>query len=187
MRTRDEHPPLQGDEAALYERYQDRLYRSVMSMVSADHAIAEDACSFAWMQLLRRQPNRATVFGWLRQVAIREAWTLRARAKRKTPLVDADVDDHPVAGAANPLEASVDPVEIITAREDTRALGGLLAQVHPRGARYLALLGAGYSYREIAALDRVTRTAVNRYLNEARAKLYELRAQGSEITSPGSS
>ena len=41
-------------------------------MVNTSDANAGEACSFAWMQLLRRQPMRETVLSWLTTVAIRE-------------------------------------------------------------------------------------------------------------------
>jgi hypothetical protein len=41
-------------------------------LVNTWDANADEACSFAWMQLLRRQPMRETVLSWLTTVAIRE-------------------------------------------------------------------------------------------------------------------
>jgi hypothetical protein len=42
-------------------------------VVKTSDANVDDACSFAWMQLIRRQPTRATVLAWLTTVAIPEA------------------------------------------------------------------------------------------------------------------
>lgn len=45
------------------------------SHVVAPDALIEDACSTAWEQFMRYQRERGEkLFGWLRTVAIREAW-----------------------------------------------------------------------------------------------------------------
>ena len=178
-------PPLRGDEAHLYDRYHHQLYRLVLASSGQDPAIAEDACSFAWMQLLRHQPDRPTVLGWLRQVAVREAWLLAKQARRKTPLADSELACEQLADAPNPGHAAVDPAEIVAGRHQARQAAQVLDDLHPRGARYLALHAAGYSYREIAALENITYTAVNRYITEARARIRTRRAQGDETPAHG--
>jgi DNA-directed RNA polymerase specialized sigma24 family protein len=62
--TSDTKPPL-GDEAALFDRYHVRLVRVVGRAVTASRQTIEDACAFAWVQLLRSQPRRQHVFAWL--------------------------------------------------------------------------------------------------------------------------
>jgi len=71
----------------------------------------------------------------------------------------------------------VDPVDLDLQLE-SRDAARVLAELHPREARYLTLLIAGYSYRDIQQLEGVTRTAVNRYVARARARVHEMRAQG---------
>lgn len=88
--------PLQrGDEAELFERHGERLVRLVRSTTGASRQVAEDACSFAWIQLLRRQPERDAVFAWLRVVATREAVRLLKRQLR-----DAALDEDPKGAPA---------------------------------------------------------------------------------------
>jgi len=48
--------------------------------------VVEDACLFAWLQLLRRQPDRDHIRGWLCTVARRETWRLCAEARKATSL-----------------------------------------------------------------------------------------------------
>src|SRR3954453_103532 len=73
---------LCGDEAQLYRQYHDELRKSARRAVRGPDACVDDACSFAWLQLLRLQPDRATVFGWLRKGAIHEAWRVARRERR---------------------------------------------------------------------------------------------------------
>ena len=46
-------PPPRGDEAELFARYHDMLLRAVSRQASAPAVVIEDACAFAWLQLLR--------------------------------------------------------------------------------------------------------------------------------------
>lgn len=70
----------------------ERLVRVVGTVVGASEALIEDACAFAWMQLVGCQPERATAFAWLRTVAIREAWRL-SRVERREARLDAPAGD----------------------------------------------------------------------------------------------
>jgi len=65
-----------GDEAELFGRHHRDLQRAVARAVNAPPELIEDACQNAWAILLRRQPERASVFGWLYVVASREAFRL---------------------------------------------------------------------------------------------------------------
>ncbi len=58
-----------GDEAELYLRHHHELVRAVARAVNASRELIEDACQTAWLILLRRQPDRDRVFGWLRTVS----------------------------------------------------------------------------------------------------------------------
>ena len=76
-------PVPYGDEADLYRRHHHELVRSVRRAVNASGELVEDACQSAWLILLRRQPERGPMlFGWLRTVAIHEAYRL-SRAERR--------------------------------------------------------------------------------------------------------
>lgn len=59
-----------GDEDHLYRRHHSNLQRAVARAVNAPRELIEDACQTAWTIMLRRQPDRTTIFAWLRVVAI---------------------------------------------------------------------------------------------------------------------
>src|SRR3954451_22323395 len=119
---------LRGDEAQLYREHQAELRQSVRRAVHGPDACIDDACSFAWLQLLRLQPDRATVFGWLRKVAVHEAWRLARRERRDGHLEALPVwEEH--CGASD-LDATVDAHDAIAT----------LAAVPERQRRYLTLL-----------------------------------------------
>ena len=66
-----------GDERELFLRHHQRLLRVIAARVSAPLATVEDACAFAWLQLVRHQPERGErLFGWLATVAYHEALRL---------------------------------------------------------------------------------------------------------------
>jgi DNA-directed RNA polymerase specialized sigma24 family protein len=131
-----------GDEADLYRRHHHELTRSVRRAVNASGELVEDACQSVWLILLRRQPARGRMlFGWLRTVAIHEAYRL-SRAERR----ELRLEDLAHAGAWGELVGGRAAVE--DAVEARRALGVLAG----RQREYLALLVAGFSYREIGVL-----------------------------------
>src|SRR5262249_50384182 len=88
MANSNPRPQLLGDEAELFRDYNDHLMRQIDRHVttSSPHTV-EDACSFAWAQFLRYQPNRSDNWrGWLFQTAIREAWLIERRARGQAAL-----------------------------------------------------------------------------------------------------
>jgi DNA-directed RNA polymerase specialized sigma24 family protein len=112
--------------------------------------------------MLRNQPDRTTIFAWLRVVAIHEAYRL-STAERGADLEDLDHSQgwDPVA----------DRVTIDDALEARRALM-CIAELPARQRQDLSLRVAGFSYREIARItgDR-TYTNVNKHLRKARARV----------------
>ena len=155
-------PTLEWREqiAALYLPHQPRLRRQVASLVNTTPENIEDACMFAWMQLLTHQLEEPTaVGGWLLTVARREAIKLDQRARCSHAL-------------PNELEA-LDPVDRIGAIErrlDTAATIAA-AGLSGRGRRLVALQAAGLSYREIAEHTGDSVRTVERQLLRARRKL----------------
>ncbi|MCU1677339.1 MAG: hypothetical protein JWM93_2097, partial [Frankiales bacterium] len=115
-----------------------------------------DACSYAWLQFLRHQPDRDTALCWLSTVAVREAWRLSARARELTATGDPQVD----ASSAGPELA-------LEAREALDSLAGLPT----RQRRYLTLLVSGHSYADICQHTGATHTNVNKHLARARRTL----------------
>ena len=163
-----ELPQPRGDEGELYGRLNRALERAVRTRVTGPAACVEDACAFAWEQLLRYQPERSErLFAWLVTVAVREGWRL-VRAERRQGAADPE-EREGAAGAERELEQRL------------RALAALeaLAALRPAERRLLCLRHAGYSYREIARLERRGTNYVNKQLVRARRALRE--RAGGEI------
>jgi len=75
-------PAAMGDEPALFTELHPRLRDHVRLLVRTSGANVDDACSFAFLQFLRYQPDREHVYGWLLRTATREAIKLDQRARR---------------------------------------------------------------------------------------------------------
>lgn len=141
--------PCALDTAALFDRHHAKLVATVARACGGDRTLAEDGCSFAWAQAVAGHlDGGGAAFAWLYVVATREAWRLRRRALREPTLEQISSQDW----ERDWQETVADPLDIddqLHAREALRAL----AELRPRERRYLALLVAGYRYREIAALS----------------------------------
>ena len=158
MTARPAHPVV--DDGALFRRRHRDLERAVRANVHAPDDVIEDACAFAWMQLVRCQPDEATAYAWLKTVAIRHAWRLAARERREAPL----------ELIAEDAEARHDPRDtelVVRAHETLEAL----ANLPERQRTYLTLLLNGHSYDDIARLTNTSRCAVNKHLARARKTL----------------
>jgi RNA polymerase sigma factor (sigma-70 family) len=149
-----------GDETALYEAWAPRLLRSVASCVNTSDANVQDACSIAWMQLLRCQPRRETALAWLVTVAKREAIRLD-RADRR----DAD---------ALEVDWMPDPRSVAVGREALADTLGLVERLHPRRRAILMEHASGYTFDEIAARYGVTRARARTLVYKARLQLADM-------------
>lgn len=159
----------QEEIGGYFTRHHHDLLNQVRGAARAPDQTLEDACSYAWTQLLRRNDidlDGLGAFYWLRQVAVREAWRLQQVARRVTLLepdaLARNVDTHPVA------EDHVDDHVATLDKLDT------LAELTPRHRELLALQAAGYSYQEICQITGTSYTAVNRHITLARANLRQL-------------
>lgn len=147
-------PTLRGDESDLFRTHHRRLLQLVARDVPARAQVIEDACAFAWLEFVTRQPERTRIVGWLRVVARREAIRL-ARHDRWATRHTADgadrvpADDPPSGRARHALE--------------------LVAALPPRKRAVLALQVSGHSYREIADRLAMTERTVERQVLRARA------------------
>jgi len=157
-------PPaaLQHDEETdLFKTHAAHLSASVRAVVSTSPANVEDACSFAWLQLLRYQPTRETAFSWLCTTAIREAVRLDRRAKRTVSL---ERDELPsLVDRRQDLDHRVD---VLFAREAIAA-----ARLRPRESRLLGLRAGGYDRRSMTVLTGESERTVDRQLVRAQRKL----------------
>ena len=155
-------PQLLGDEERLYAAHADKLRRVVGAAVHTSEANIEDACSFAWLQLLRHHPRRETVFGWLATVATREAWRLHARYAR-----DAHSDDFAALADAHRCTAQRDDL----ARDELLDAIAALARLHPRRRAMLLQQLAGFGTEEIAAGNGITDARARELIYQARLQL----------------
>ena len=153
--------PARGDEATLFRQHHAELPRAVRHVVNASPELIEDACQVAWVQLLRTQPRRASVFGWLRRVAINEAYRL-SRLERREARLDLLPSDRQAEASD---ESNFD--DALRARDALR----VVAALPEKQRRDFALHAAGLTYREIAQLTGRTYTNVDKTLDKARAQV----------------
>src|SRR5881628_2295421 len=105
MSTAPKRQGLRGDEADLFLAHHQPLLRHVARAVPDPPSAAEEACAFAWAELVRCQPDRERVVAWLAVVARREAIRVARRARREPPTTDS---------SAPPVWASgQDPTRIV--------------------------------------------------------------------------
>ena len=164
----ERHPGLRGDEARLFARYHARLQRATAISVSTSAANVDDACAFAWSQLIARQPRRLSVYGWLRTVARREALRLDKIARRT---VELDTE-HPAPARATQLQP--------TGRRSIEHTHGMIEALErlavlPGEQREPAFLRAvGWRHSDIADFLGLTEARVAKLLRRADAHLREL-------------
>lgn len=154
-------PRPRGDEGDLFRSLSGRLLGRVTRRVRTSPANVEDACSFAWTQLLAHQPDREQVTAWLTTVAVNEALRLN-RVSRGA----ASLDGLTEAGR-EPAERR-DATAATPERLDARAQ---LARLRPRGRRLLMLQAAGFSYAEISNLTGESSRAIERHILRSRRVL----------------
>jgi DNA-directed RNA polymerase specialized sigma24 family protein len=151
---------------ALFASYARRLEAVVSRRVRTSRANLEDACGFAWLQLVRHQPEPGVAFAWLCTTAVREAIKLDRRAGQVVALDDvAEVATGPFPGR----------LELLAAGEQVRA-----ARLRPREARVIGLRVAGYGRPDIAGLTGDSQRTVDRQLARAQRKLCDVRRAARE-------
>jgi RNA polymerase sigma factor (sigma-70 family) len=156
-----------GDEGELFERYHHRLMRITAHEVATSRDNVEEACAFAWAQLLSHDVRRDTAFAWLRQVARREAMRLGGIDRGVIPLghepgaIDPDIA---LPSRGNPA---------VTTERWTVALSRL-RRLPERDRHVVALRAFGWKYRDIAEELGISLTRVNQILTRADAHLAEL-------------
>jgi len=163
---------LRGDEGELFVRHHPGLLRAVRGAVRAPEELIEDACANAWAILLRRQPDRGdTLFGWLRTVAVHEAYALSRQQRRTISLQDLGAHD------GEDWEAFIASGHTLEAAIEARRALGVLAALPARQRETLALAVAGFRYAEIQRLrGDVSYTNVNKQVVKARRQIRELEA-----------
>ena len=160
-------PGLRGDEAELFARYNDRLQRVTRRAVNTTQEVVEEACAEAWTIMLRRQPERDTLFAWLRVVARNEAIRLDQAERAAAPMDwNGELSDRIFVpgAAAQPPDLREDSLD---ARRQAQALP-------PRLRHVLALKTLGFKYDEIAVEMGISPTRVNQLITRANDELAEV-------------
>lgn len=161
---------------ALFQQRADVLRATVARHVHSTDDVIDEACAFAWVQLLTH-PNidltdPVRVFWWLYRTAQRQAWHLHERAQRVLP------GGHPVPGERDAFtrrpDHSVDLVQQIEDRETLRALHGLRPAVRDTAV----LKACGYSYDEIRAIHDISGTTITKRVRRARQLVEDLDRAG---------
>jgi len=149
---------------ALYRAIGRRLEQIVRADVRAPEAVIEDACQFAWSQLVHHahRVQRECVLAWLAQTARREAIRLVRRDGR-----DISLDAVSDAAAWQP-----GPDELLEQRQRLEAVASLPA----RQQRVLWLQAVGLSYLEISLHTGYSLRTVERQLLRAKRSVRLLEA-----------
>jgi DNA-directed RNA polymerase specialized sigma24 family protein len=158
------------DGAQLFERQAGRLEAVVRQRVRTSPANVEDACGFAWLQLIRRRPPGHVAFAWLCTTAIREAVRLHRHGAHTVCLEQ-------IAEAPADTRHGLDgQLELICAGEEIRQ-----ARLRPREARLVGLRAAGYSREQMAELTGDSYRTVDRQLGRAQRKLRAARRAEASV------
>jgi DNA-directed RNA polymerase specialized sigma24 family protein len=168
--------------ADLYAKHAMQLLRLVARRAGATPHVIEDACSFAWMQLLTHphvdlRPPHWRPLAWLTQTAVREAWRLARREGRAAVLSEYMLEH--VIVERDKLAPSNDEIAALRARL------ALLGELPQRPRRFLLRQMLGYTYDEIAELEGVTWTTTNKQLARAKRLLRELERRDHEACGAG--
>ena len=155
------NPSPHGDETEIYRRHHDEFVLALIRRFGVTRDQAEDAVQFAFLQLLRHQPDREYVDGWLFLTAKRELFAHRAKRNREL-------------ATAHDTMAQTPAIASIEDQAAGRAALRLIDQLTPHQATVLRMRIAGLSYKEIRAHTGHNHTWVNRHVTEGRAALRKL-------------
>lgn len=168
--------PQQGDEHELFVKYSERLRRMTRFAINTTPEIVDDACAFAWMKLVSNQPERETVFAWLRAVARNRALELD-RMERSGLEISLDAGnraDHLARATRGRIEVAQGMLEL---RDRLEALS-------PRQREIVVLNAAGWRYSDLGERFGVSSRRIDQILATARMKIREMELREMEPTSP---
>lgn len=155
---------------AFFAAQHETLEHTVDRAVFATPTVLEDACQYAWCQLVRRDDITLDRHGfwWLYGVAVHEVWLLTGKQRNEQP-IDA-------------LGPETIPADVFTSLDDVpltverRELIRLIDGLPERQRRLIILRATGFSYAEIARMTGDTTRTVERQLRRARENLHRARA-----------
>ena len=141
----------------------------------ASWEVVEDACSFAWVEFFRYQPDRDRSWkGWLVTVARREAWRLNALDHKEREAVRGeDLPMEPV----DPRDRHAEILEFRAAIDELKKLPPLLQEVvvmHSQSSRH----------QDVADLMGLSRPRVAQLLVQAAQRVAQLNEERHEDERP---
>ena len=153
--------------------------RRVGRVVRTSPEIIEDACSIAWAQFLRHQPDRNREWrAWLFKTARREAWILDAKRRNIRPFEDD-------SGYATWVPEPIDERDAYTERDELEAAVDVLAQLPPRLRRIAFLRATGHRYSEIQEITGDSQSRVSALVRRANDRIHEaLQELAEELPTP---
>ena len=160
-----------ADIARLYLELSRPLHHHVRAIVRAPRQVIEDACQFAWSQLVRHgdRVSAQTARGWLLATAVHEAFKLVRLTQREVSLeaaLESSGDQLLEQVVSGPILRGL-PDETLQRHEQVAELRALPR----RQQRILWLAALGLSQLEVAAHERCTTRTVERQLFNARRRL----------------
>ena len=178
----DSDPARLAQIADLYAKHSRQLQRLVGRRAGASPQAVEDACSYAWMQLLTHpdvdlRPPSWRLLAWLTKTAVREAWDL-ARREQRPPVLAEHQLEHVIIERDKLSPSSEEIAEL-------RARLALVRELPERPRRFLLRQMLGYSYDEIAQLEGVSWTCTNKQLARAKRLLRDLDQRDNDDASSG--
>jgi DNA-directed RNA polymerase specialized sigma24 family protein len=159
-----------GDEADLFRAHNDELMRILTgSLVNCPPEIVEDACAFAWAQLIDHQPDRGRNWrGWLFRTAQREAWKLQREAREHRPLRTSE--DQLRIEYSDP----VDPRDYQQIHTDVGDALSIIKRLPPRLQRIAMLRALGLRHAEIGEVTGDSATRVVQLVARANLEIGEM-------------
>ena len=148
-----------------------RIYGVIFRLVG-DKAEAEDLALETFWKLYRSPPSkRENLNGWLYRVAVNQGLNaLRARSRRRR---------YEEQAGTQSLEShvSTQPEVEIEQAEVRREVKAVLARMKPRSAKLLVLRQSGLSYKELAAVVKVSPSSVGKLLARAEEEFERIYGQ----------
>jgi DNA-directed RNA polymerase specialized sigma24 family protein len=148
-------------------------------LVNTSPDIVDDACNYAWMELIRHQPDRDGRWkAWLVTTAQREAWKLDGKERSHTGFE--------VKGNRDELTREpADPRDVVAIRSELRFALDVFATVPERRREAKALLVTGFKYTDIQERLGLTYTRVNHLISEANKAVQTERHRAAQLDVDG--
>ena len=177
-----DEPPIRfrGDEPELYLAFNHELVKLIERDVRAAPEDIEDACSFAWIQFFRYQPDRERNWkGWLYRTAQRETWRLNAQRFGELSIVPDD-ESHERGTTREPA----DPRDRLEERLEFVAAMKELSRLPPRWQQVVIVNSQVWKQVDVAEILGVNPTRINYLLRRVSERLDQMAQQRHELERP---